>query len=346
MSSVSAGIVGLPNVSKSTIFNAISSGKTETANYPFCTIDLRPKKDLFLTKLKSKNKYKRYLLSPLRYAGGKSLAVGCILEHLPQTVNRVVSPFIGGGSTEIAIAKELGIEVVAYDIFELLVKYWQVQIKDSNKLYENLSNLENTKEEYENVKNKIKKIWNKKNGLLENEYTDLDLATMYYFNHNLSYGPGFLGWMSSIYTEKKRYKRMLEKVRSFNVPNLKVFCESFETSIPKHNGDFLYLDPPYFLEGDSKMFRGIYPMRNFPVHHNGFRHDVLAGLLQKHRGGFILSYNDCTWVRETYKDFNIIEVAWQYTLGQGETRIGKNRQERDYDNGNVKKSHELLIIGK
>jgi GTP-binding protein YchF len=37
--SVSAGIVGLPNVGKSTIFNAISSGKAETANYPFCTIE-------------------------------------------------------------------------------------------------------------------------------------------------------------------------------------------------------------------------------------------------------------------------------------------------------------------
>ncbi len=33
------GIVGLPNVGKSTLFNAISSGKAEAANYPFCTID-------------------------------------------------------------------------------------------------------------------------------------------------------------------------------------------------------------------------------------------------------------------------------------------------------------------
>lgn len=33
------GIVGLPNVGKSTIFNAITKAGAESANYPFCTID-------------------------------------------------------------------------------------------------------------------------------------------------------------------------------------------------------------------------------------------------------------------------------------------------------------------
>lgn len=37
--SLSAGIIGLPNVGKSTIFNSLCKGKAAAENYPFCTID-------------------------------------------------------------------------------------------------------------------------------------------------------------------------------------------------------------------------------------------------------------------------------------------------------------------
>jgi GTP-binding protein YchF len=36
---LSLGIVGLPNVGKSSLFNALTAAKAEAANYPFCTVD-------------------------------------------------------------------------------------------------------------------------------------------------------------------------------------------------------------------------------------------------------------------------------------------------------------------
>lgn len=303
-------------------------------------IDITNKKIALLNKLKSPSNpsgYKRYVGSTLRYAGGKSLAVGYIVNLLPNKISRVISPFLGGASVEIAIAKELGIDVIGYDIFDILTNFWHYQITQPKELAEKLSKFKPTKEEYSRVREIMKKHWKK-----EKILKGLELAAVYYFNHNTSYGPHFLGSQSSVYLQPKRYSTTLEKVRNFNVKNIKVGCDSFENVIPKYNNDFLYCDPPYYLDGDSKMFIGMYPHRNFPIHHKGFKHELLRDLLKKHKGGFVLSYNDCSTIRKWYKGFNIMTPSWQYTFSQGDTRIGLNRK-KDNNGSYIKKSHEVII---
>ncbi|PJE81199.1 restriction endonuclease [Candidatus Pacearchaeota archaeon CG10_big_fil_rev_8_21_14_0_10_32_42] len=304
---------------------------------------LKEKKEKFLESIKSKNpksmnKYKRVPVSPIRYAGGKSLAVGHIIELLPNDVKRVISPFFGGGSAEISMSKYLDLEVIGFDIFDILCNYWKFQIENPKILYEELSKLKPTFEEFERIRKILNKVWKK-----EITLDSLTLAVYFVYNFNLSYGPGFMGWSSKIYLNPKRYKAIIEKIRDFKPKNLKVECADFREVMKKYPKDFMYLDPPYYIGEDSKMFKGVYPMRNIPVHHNGFPHEELRDLLKKHKGGFILSYNDCPTIREYYKDFQQFFPSWQYTMGQGETRIGKNRIENGSKN-NIKGSHEILIF--
>lgn len=308
-------------------------GRVGVSPVPFCD-----RRDRFLSQLRSTGRlpYRRYLGTPLRYAGGKSLAVGLVVERLPGSLTHLVSPFLGGGSVEVACAREMGLPVIAYDVFDILCNYWHVQLECPERLYELLAAFAPTRETFAAVKERLRQHW--REGKKLNRY---DLAAHYYFNSNTSYGPHFLGWPSDIYLEERRYRGMIEKVRDFRAASLHVRCASFETVIPDHAGDFLYCDPPYYLE-DGKTFVGMYPHRNFPIHHNGFKHELLRDLLLAHRGGFILSYNDCATIRSWYSDCEMISPKWQYTFGQGDTRIGENRL-RDNNGEYVKQSHELLI---
>ena len=73
----------------------------------------------YLSKIGTKDgKFKRVCISPLRYAGGKSKAIGMILNNLPKLKEKkIVSPFFGGGSFELCASQELNIEIIGYDIF-------------------------------------------------------------------------------------------------------------------------------------------------------------------------------------------------------------------------------------
>ena len=295
-------------------------------------------KDQFLHDLQCNSKYKylRYAKSPIRYPGGKSLGVGHILEHIPIGLDRLVSPFIGGASVEIACANELNINVIGYDIFDILTNYWKIQLALPKGLYELLSSWRPVREQYDTIKSQLQLHWDQEKIISDN----LTLAAYYWFNHNLSYGPAFLGWVSEQYMTAGKYLRAIEKVRDFNCENLYVETADFETVLYHHQNEFLYCDPPYYLK-DGQVFKGIYPSRNNPVFHNNFKHIRLRELLHKHKGNFILSYNDCETIRHWYREFDIYEVAWQYSMGQGESRIGKNRQG---EQTHIKHSHELLIV--
>jgi DNA adenine methylase len=291
--------------------------------------------------------------TPLRYAGGKSKAIKIITPYV-EGVDKIVSPFFGGGSLEVHWAS-MGKEVIGYDIFGTLTNFWDVMLNNREEFVNKLKTISPTPDEYKRI-TEILINWDQTQEMLSTWKTDyykredvvtldnITAAAYYYFNHNTSYGPGYLGWGSSVYLKQEKWDKMIDNISKFIVPTLSVSQGSFEEVIPKHREDFLYLDPPYYLEKDldNKMFTGIYPMRNIPVHHDGFDHEKLRDLLLAHEGNFVMSYNNCETIREYYKDFELFYPKWNYSMGNGETRVGKNRT--DMGITNIKESHEILIV--
>ena len=292
--------------------------------------------------------------TPIRYAGGKTRAIKHIIPYFPTDVKNVISPFMGGGSLEVYLTN-LDINVHGFDIFKPLVTFWDEMINDNENFVNFLRTIEPTADNYKVVKDKLVnweytqemlKGWKTDFYVRENpiKLTPVEVASYYYFNHNTSYGPGYLGWPSSVYLTQAKWNKMIDDISKFDGSKLKVSQSDFSNVISDHPNDFIYLDPPYFMgkDSDNKMHAAIYPMKNIPVHHEGFNHELLRDLLHSHKGKFIMSYNNCETIREYYKDFRLEYPSWNYSMGNGETRIGENRTREGIVNH--KESHEILII--
>lgn len=279
------------------------------------------KKEFLQSITKPNGEFKRLSrISPLRYPGGKTKAIGLITQYLPDKLpKKILSPFIGGASLEIAWANNLDEidEIIGGDVFNPLVNFWQVILSDPDALADELAKFKLGDANYRAYK-QILKAWYE--DPITNKLTDIEAAAHFYYNMQLSYGPMFLGWTSpGKPTTKEDYDRILDRVRNFKCPKLRVEKISFEESLEKYPEHFVYADPPYLLGYDSTVFKAIYPNQG-GAHHKGFPHELFRDMMNTRPTEFIISYNDCGTIRDWFKNWEQFYPKWQYSFQQGETR--------------------------
>jgi len=236
----------------------------------------------------------KYPRSPLRYPGGKSRAVQATLDLIPKSETRLFSPFVGGGSTELACSSRM--TVCAADVFEPLVDFWQA--------------LQSDREDLADMVEQFFPIGRDDFYKLQKNYLKLDdrlerAAAFYVLNRSSFSGTTSSGGMSPGHPRFTR--SAIQRLRDFRAPNFAVEWGDFRDTLPKYEDSFLYLDPPY-LNGQA-----LYGHKGGT--HKGFDHEALADILT-HRDRWIMSYNDSPEVRELYAGFDILTINWVYGMSK------------------------------
>jgi len=230
--------------------------------------------------------------SPLRYPGGKTRAIKILEKYIPEGTKEICSPFFGGGSFELFL-EDKGIKVYAYDNFEPLVSFWQYLRNDRFLLHSNVERFyPMTKDNFNYIQKNIM------------DMSNVRMAAMFYAINRSSFsGSTFSGGMSP--NTPRFNKRSLDYLLSFKTDiNVKYF--PFELSIDQHDC-LVFADPPYYIENNLYGNKGDM--------HKYFNHKLLSIILLK-RGNFILTYNDCKYIRELYKDCNIEIAEWSYGMNK------------------------------
>ena len=249
---------------------------------------------------------KNYPHSPLRYPGGKNRAVKLICSYIPANETQLCSPFLGGGSIELACSTKMMVH--GYDVFGPLVDFWQVLLDNRELLAQRVEGY------YPLPRTKFYEL---QRHCIHLEDKVERAAAFYVLNRSSFSGTTLSGGMSP--GHPRFTESAIERLRSFKVKNFEVECADFREVIPKYDSAFLYLDPPY-VNGQA-----LYGVKGDT--HKDFDHLALATLLLK-RGRWIMSYNDCSTIRELYPDNPILSIKWVYGMS-------KNKQ-----------SSEVLIMSK
>lgn len=243
--------------------------------------------------------------SPLRYPGGKTRACSVLHDilrsHFDLTqFDTLVSPFFGGGSFEFYLQNMYNFRVIANDKFFPLYCFWN-SCKYRNKELCDLL--------YKNPTASKGLFYEFREKILE-EDDPLQVAYFYFVINRCSFSGATLSGGYSQEASKHRFtKSSVDRIKALNLKNIEFFSEDFENFMNVNNSahSLLFVDPPYYLQEKSKLYG-----HNGDLHEK-FDHEALYNLLSR-RKNWILTYNNCPYIRKLYRDFLIINVSWSYGM--------------------------------
>lgn len=243
--------------------------------------------------------------SCLRYPGGKTRAIKIILPLIKERfgdINKLCSPFCGGCSIEFALNPQ---NVIINDRFEPLYNFW-CQVRD------NKQPLIDTVKGYKNSGVSKDTFIRMRTAVMDTSLNSIERAAMYFIINRCSFsGATLSGGYSSKAATDRFTDSAIDAISKINISRYTITNNDFTVCIKETPDDyFIFADPPYYLESGSKLYG-----KNGDLHEN-FNHQSFANTLKSFKGKWLLTYNDCPFIRELYKDCEIIPAEWSYGMNQ------------------------------
>tara|TARA_R110002049_G_scaffold27398_1_gene94618 strand:- start:890 stop:1654 length:765 start_codon:yes stop_codon:yes gene_type:complete len=252
--------------------------------------------------------------SPLRYPGGKTRACKTLDEIINEKgfdKSVVISPFFGGGSFEFFLCNKYGSKLIVNDKFKPLISFWKSVQTRKVELCSELRKLLNVVS---------KSIFSTMRDTIMEDTDDFIQGYKYFVINRCSFSGATLSGGFSAESSKKRFtESSIKRTEDLNLNDVEFHNLDFETFLKGKKG-LIFLDPPYYLNENSKLYG-----KNGDMHEN-FNHEKLFQVLKK-RKNWIMTYNNCDYIRDLYKNYEIREVKWSYGMNAS------------------KESSEIVIIG-
>jgi len=181
----------------------------------------------------------------------------------------------------------------------LLSPFWVTKQSDCQRLVIAIrENMAISKEKFQQMRNSIM------------EETDPQkVAASYFIINRCSFSGATLSGGYSEQAAKGRFtESSIQKLVACNVDSVhftNTDCNVFLENNPETSETLVYADPPYYI-------RDYIYGKNGDMHES-FDHAKFAETIQK-RNDWIISYNNCEYIRELYKNCRIFEVEWSYGM--------------------------------
>lgn len=262
----------------------------------------------------------------VKWAGGKNGLINSLISFIPKNFNSYFEPFVGGGALFFYL-KNLNI-LNSKKIYlndknaELINAYKQIKI-NPNKLLEELEILKNnhSKEYFYKIRN------------LDRDFDFYSLSEVFraarfiYLNKTCFNGLCRYNAKGNFNTPIGSYKnpKIYDKDLIFSVhevlKNVSITNKDFEVvSLKAKKGDFVYFDPPYYPINKTSSF--VSYTDNFSANEQK-RLYKLFKMLDCEGIKVLQSNSNTDFIKELYKDFEIIEVISKRAINCKGDKRGK-----------------------